>query len=107
MATGRPKLTDEEKKERSVQKYLETANSEFVKDLIESGEYKKYLKQAVLNTVAAGKMDGFKYLNDYNNNKPKEVHEIETIDKTRELSKEELYKEAEKMGLDVTKLFDK
>jgi len=72
MATGRPRLTEEDKKERSIQKYLETTNAEFVKSLIESGEYMTYLKQALQNTIAAGKIDGFKFLNDYNGNKPTE-----------------------------------
>lgn len=69
---GRPRLTEEDKKERSIQKYLETTNAEFVKSLIESGEYMTYLKQALQNTIAAGKIDGFKFLNDYNGNKPTE-----------------------------------
>jgi hypothetical protein len=72
---GRPQLTDEEKEERSVLKYLETANSNFVKSLIKSGKYEEYLQQALINTIAAGKVDGLKFLNDYNGNKPKEQTE--------------------------------
>lgn len=73
---GRPKLTEEEKKERSIQKYLETANAQLVQDLIESGEYRDLLLTAVRNTVAEGKIDGFKFLNDYNGNKPLNKSEV-------------------------------
>lgn len=108
-ATGRPKLTEEEKKERSIQKYLESANSNLVKSLIESGEYESLLKQALLNTIEAGKIDGFKFLNDYNGNKPKDTVEhtgnVE-VDVYQKLSKDELKKELDKLGL-ADKLFDK
>lgn len=73
---GRPKLTEEERKERSIQKYLETANAELVQELIESGEYKELLLLAIRNTVAEAKVDGFKFLNDYNGNKPLNKSEV-------------------------------
>lgn len=109
ISPGRPKLTEEEKQERSIQKYLETANSKYVKGLIESGEYETKLALALDNTIALGKMEGFKFLNDYNGNKPTEKTEhsgqIE-VDVYQNLSKEELKKELDKLGLS-DKLFDK
>lgn len=75
---GRPRLTEEEKEEKSVQKYLETANSDYVKEIVKNGKYKDYLEQAILNTILAGKVDGLKFLNDYNGNKPKENLDVKS-----------------------------
>uniref|UniRef100_UPI002B1E3FE2 hypothetical protein n=1 Tax=Enterobacter agglomerans TaxID=549 RepID=UPI002B1E3FE2 len=61
-----------------VQKYLETANSDYVKEIVKNGKYKDYLEQAILNTILAGKVDGLKFLNDYNGNKPKENLDVKS-----------------------------
>lgn len=84
---GRPPIPKEEK---TIREYLQTANQEVVKELIESGRYKELLKKGLENTIAAGKMDGVKFVNDYNGNKPIEQVESNVVQKTTiELSKEE------------------
>jgi len=106
---GKPKLTEDEKTERAIQKYLETANSNYVKRLIEKGEYEEYLDRAINATIAMGKMDGIKFMNDYNGNKPSEkvVHEGNDEKPINvKLTGEALQKELIKRGLDSIKLFD-
>ena len=66
---GKPKIPEEEK---SIIEYLQTANAQVVKDLIKSKEYPKLLRAGLKRAIKMGKFEGFKFLNDYNGNKPTE-----------------------------------
>lgn len=62
---------------------------------------------SLLNKARQGDVNAIKEWLDNRFGKLTESIELETIDKTRELSKEELKKELDKMGINVNKLFDK
>ncbi|HNC59885.1 MAG TPA: hypothetical protein PLP33_30975, partial [Leptospiraceae bacterium] len=61
---------------------------------------------SLINKARKGDVAAIKEWLDNRFGKIKEVHEIETIDKSKELTKEELKREVEKMGFDF-KLFDR
>lgn len=96
--SGRKPIPLEEKQARQ---FIKDMNAELAHDLIASGKYKALLIQAIETSCQMGKMDGIKFLNDYNGNKPKEFVEVEQVDKYKELTKEEIEVELERRGLNV------
>ena len=58
-------------------KNLKDMNASVALDLIESGEYEKLLKETLRNNAKTGRLDGIKFINDYNGNKPGEKIEID------------------------------
>lgn len=70
--SGRKPIPLEEKQARQ---FIKDMNAELAHDLIASGKYKALLIQAIETSCQMGKMDGIKFLNDYNGNKPKEQME--------------------------------
>lgn len=101
--SGRKPIPLEEKQARQ---FIKDTNEELARDLITSGKYKAFLEIAIEASCRAGKMDGLKFLNDYNGNKPKEsIEMLEPVNKYKELTPEELEVELIKRGL-PTKIFD-
>lgn len=72
-STGRPRIPLEEKQARQL---LKDINSDLTKELIANGKYKKLMMLAIESSCKSGRFDAFKFLNDYNGNKP--IDEVET-----------------------------
>ena len=72
---GRAPIPLEEKQARQ---FIKEMNESLARDLITSGKYKELLKQAIEASCRAGRMDGLKFLNDYNGNKPSDKIEVNT-----------------------------
>ena len=68
--SGRAPIPPDEKLARQI---IKDMNSDLIIELIQTGQYKKLLKQAIEASCRAGRMEGLKFLNDYNGNNPREV----------------------------------
>lgn len=64
---GKPPMPLEVRRAREL---IKDANEKIVNELIATGEYQDLVMLGIRNTIAEGKVDGLKFLNDYIGNKP-------------------------------------
>ena len=85
---------------------IETKQTNPLTNQVEGQTQDDIIILSLINKARKGDVAAIKEWLDNRFGKIKEVHEIETIDKSKELTKEELKREVEKMGFDF-KLFDR